>query len=332
MWETLLEGSLILGVLTAVIGILKDKMDRKLQYITSERTKWREEIRGIASKLQTEENIFKIEDILCELKARINTYGIVDKDNFFKDGHIWKIIRTLEENPHKLQGTNRHEEIKKAKKTLIGYLSCLLKYDWERSKMEVIGNRTSILCVIDNIVFFVGIVICSTLVIGFNVKDFNINSNGDYAFITTVMLTGVVAVINFIVMYLDINIKNMQDDFIKAIIDKKSFVWLYIKKFKWPIIYTVLWCAYIVFISKYGKDDFLEERGIIFFGGVIWFYLYISGVIYYLKINNEKKNYTNYYDAINKIYEMEMCPNDCVREPNDCVREDCPRIGKDCCR
>lgn len=85
--ESVLYG-FISGIIALFVSLFINKSNTKLKHITSERAKWREEIRGIASKLQTEENIFKIEDILCELKVRINTYGIIDKDNFFKDGHI----------------------------------------------------------------------------------------------------------------------------------------------------------------------------------------------------------------------------------------------------
>ncbi|NDO47201.1 hypothetical protein [Clostridium sp. MD294] len=111
-WKTLLEGSLILGILTAIIGVLKNKADNKLQYITSERAKWREEIREIAQRLQSAGE-YEIDKILCELKVKINTYGIANQDNVFQDAHIWKIIGTLEDP----QGSNIAErENKKGKK------------------------------------------------------------------------------------------------------------------------------------------------------------------------------------------------------------------------
>lgn len=253
MWETLLEGSLILGVLTAVIGILKDKMDRKLQYITSERAKWREEIREIAQKLQSAGE-YEIDKILCELKVKINTYGIANQDNVFQDAHIWKIIRTLE-NAQNLDIAKREVEIKKAKETLIKYLSCLLKNDWERSKMEVTGHSTITLCAIISILFFISIVVCCILAIKIDIKSFDIGNINDYAFITMIIVTGSVVFLNFSMIYLQIKIINMQDYFMQVIIDKKNFICMYMKNFGWLILYTIFWIVYIFFLYNISESE-----------------------------------------------------------------------------
>lgn len=191
--------------------------------------------------------------------------------------------------------------------------------------MEVIGNETGILYAITNVAFFVIVVFYSILATEVNMKNFNISNTNEYVFISIVIATGLINVMNFVMMYLDIKIKNIQNDFMKAIKNKKSFVLMYIKNFIWYIIHTIFWSTFIVWLSNHEKVDFFEKKDIIFFGVVALLYLFILFLIYKFKIGNERKNYTNYYNTINKIYEMEMCPN-------DCVREDCPRIGKDCCR
>jgi len=294
--------------------VFKNKVDNKLQYITSERAKWREEIREIAHRLQSAEKD-EIDKILCELKVKINTYGIANKDNVFQDAHIWKIIKTLE-NP---QGSNIEEkenEIKKAKKILIEYLSCLLKHDWERSKGEVIGDNTIIISAIINILFFISIVICCVFSVEIDIKNFDIRNINNYVFSSIIIVTGVVAFINFSIIFLQIKIKNIQDNFIRAIIDKKNFTYMYMKSFKWPIVYIILWSGYLYFLYK--KQELFKQEGFIFFIVFAIIYLFSLFLVYYLKISNENKSYIDYYNTINKIYEIEMCPN-------DCDRRDCPK-------
>lgn len=324
MWETLLEGTLILGILTTIIGILKDKTDRKLQYITSERGKWRNEIREISQKLQNAEEC-EINKILCELKVKINTYGIANEDNIFQDAHIWKIIRTLE-NPQGSNVTEKENEIKKAKRTLIKYLSCLLKNDWERSKGEVVGNHTILLDAVVNIFFFVGVIFCCNLSFNININGIDINQIKDWTFIFTIIFAGCLAVINFIVFCTQIKMTNISEYFIKDIKAKRKF-WG-IKGFIPYIIYITLWQIYLLFVFSIQKffKEFLEDKKEILFTEkefvlfVIWtiIYLFILYCVYYLKVSNEKKNYIDYYNTINKIYEIEMCPS-------ACTREDCPR-------
>lgn len=317
IWKTLLEGSLILGILTAIIGVLKNKADNKLQYITSERAKWREEIREIAQRLQSVGE-YEIDKILCQLKVKINTYGIANQDNVFQDAHIWKIIGTLE-NPQGSNIAERENKIKKAKKILIEYLSCLLKHDWERSKGEVIGNYTIMLDAIVNVLFFVGIVFCCNLLFNININNININQLKDWTFIFTILFAGCIAVINFIVFYTQIKMIDISKEFIKSMKDKKKF-WG-IKGFIPYIIYTILWIIYLclmLLISNLCEKCFQEEalftiNGLILLIAYTIIYIFILYCIYQLKVNNEKKIYIDYYNTINKIYEMEICPNDCDR-------------------
>ena len=78
---------------------------------------------------------------------RINTYGKYSKD-YLKDCHIWESIYILE---------NKEERTEKQKNRLIDYLSLLLKYDWERSKIEASTSIGEILgyCIyiVSNVLF-----------------------------------------------------------------------------------------------------------------------------------------------------------------------------------
>lgn len=306
------------GLITAIPTVFISKSNNKLQHITSERAKWREEIRGIASKLQTEENIFKIEDILCELKVKINTYGIANQDNVFQDAHIWKIIGTLE-NPQGSSVAERENKIKKAKKILIEYLSCLLKHDWERSKGEVIGNYTIMFDAIVNVLFFVGVIFCCNVLFKIDINCIDINQFNDMTFVFSVILAGWLAVMNFIIFYTQIKMIDISKEFIKSMKDKKKF-WG-IKSFIPYIIYTILWIIYLcltLLISNLYEKRFQEKalftiNGFILLITYTMIYILILYCIYQLKASNEKKIYIDYYNTINKIYEMEICPNDCDR-------------------
>lgn len=134
--------AIITGVLSFVSALLKSNKEGKLSRITDERKSWREEIREIALKLSTIDvnrlNNIKIQneyyELLTQLKMRINSRGF-EKDDYLQDSHIWKSIVILE---------NHENCSKKEINKLIHYLSALLKYDWERSKMEVSINISQI--------------------------------------------------------------------------------------------------------------------------------------------------------------------------------------------
>lgn len=126
--------------------------------------------------------------------------------------------------------------------------------------MEVIGNETGILYAIINVAFFVIVVFYSILATEVNMKNFNISNTNEYVFISIVIATGLINVMNFVMMYLDIKIKNIQNDFMKAIKNKKNFVLMYIKNFIWYIIYTIPWSTFIVWLSNHEKVDFFEKK------------------------------------------------------------------------
>ncbi|WP_297141937.1 hypothetical protein [uncultured Eubacterium sp.] len=145
-WDTILASgviaALITGILSFISALMKSNKEGKLSRITDERKMWRDEIRQIAQEisiidvndLDNPKSKNRFSELLTKLKVRINSRGF-DKENILQDSHIWKSIINLEE-----KDTCTKLEIDK----LIHYLSALLKYDWERSKMEISVNISQI--------------------------------------------------------------------------------------------------------------------------------------------------------------------------------------------
>ena len=168
----------ITGLITLISNYSNHKNDSKIKYVTEERKNWRIEIREICEKLNIANSKDDVMSQLIKLKVKINAFGNTDiYDEYYKkyndckycdktvdqndhnkkklfsknktnsksdtnvfiqltkyfrnDGHIWKQI-------HKIEAKDKFE--KNDISVLIEYLSYLLKYDWERSKSEVLIN------------------------------------------------------------------------------------------------------------------------------------------------------------------------------------------------
>lgn len=131
--KSIIGPAVIAAMISGIISYLSLWRKGNLQYITQERKEWCEKMREIASALDgaTYKKTLKI---LTKLKVRINAYGDENNYGYDEDGHIWKVIRKLEEkNPGR-------DELMEQQRMLIDYISLLLKFDWERSKKEVRGN------------------------------------------------------------------------------------------------------------------------------------------------------------------------------------------------
>lgn len=153
-WNTILASgviaALISGVLSLIGSIATNKIDNKLKYITEERKNWRSKIRNICLMFDEGKDLNLI---LTDIKTNINTYGYeksineltrnckdnekAESDFFMTDGHIWRIINKLE-----TLKDNSAKEIYVNQLKL--YLCKLVKYDWDRSKQEVLGNRQTL--------------------------------------------------------------------------------------------------------------------------------------------------------------------------------------------
>lgn len=131
--ELILGSAVVAAVCSGIFSYLISRRQGNLQYVTRERKEWREEIRKIAMDIEGA-SYQKTLRTFIKLKVRINAFGDRNYFKYDEDGHIWEVIRQLEEkNPGK-------KELERQQRLLIDYLSLLLKADWERSKKEVRGN------------------------------------------------------------------------------------------------------------------------------------------------------------------------------------------------
>lgn len=305
--ESVLYG-FISGIIALFVSVFINKSDAKLKYITNERKEWREKIREIAANLQSEENIFKIENILCELEVRINPYGIKDKDNIFKDGHIWRIIEVLK----KCKDYDRRKE---NKEVLIKYLSCLLKYDWERSKIEVVGSKSLILYSILSIVF--PIVMYGNYYLEKGEQSIDI-----HIICSIVLIIGTISIINLI--YIILQKKHLRDYFIenkkKKPIENDS--WQEFFKARYEVflclgflLFTVAIligifsiCILIIkekieikiFNLEIPKLSFNVDMCKGFIAIILIYAIFFAGIVWY-DITIEVNNYADYYDIIKEI-------------------------------
>lgn len=127
-----LSSSLLVGIISAGVTFVVNKRNNDLKYVIEERKIWRQELRNIVDELETT-RMGDRQKILQKLKVRINPYG--EKDgSIMRDSHIWEIIHELEE-------VKSITDYNMKKKRLVMYISLLLKYDWERTKKEVKGDK-----------------------------------------------------------------------------------------------------------------------------------------------------------------------------------------------
>ena len=146
--------TIITGIFSVVVLIFQTNRKGKLRYITGERSEWRDQLRRICYERKQiehqkkEEQKDRLDEVLVDLKTRLNAYGKDRKTDYLWDGHIWNVIRSIEE---------ASEVNVKEVDRLIDYISLLLKYDWERAKQEARINSkillSSIVFVISNLLF-----------------------------------------------------------------------------------------------------------------------------------------------------------------------------------
>ncbi|NDO47200.1 hypothetical protein FMM67_10235 [Clostridium sp. ASF356] len=168
-----------------------------------------------------------------------------------------------------------------------------------------------------NVLFFVGVIFCYNVLFKIDINCIDISQFNDLIFVFSVVFAGYLAVINFIIFYTQIKMIDISKEFIKSMKDKKNF-WE-IKSF---IPYIIYLCLTLLISNLYEKC--FQEKALFTINGfallIVYtiIYIFILYCIYQLKVSNEKKIYIDYYNTINKIYEIEMCSN-------GCIREDCPR-------
>lgn len=130
---TVLTSSVIATVLSVVGNVLSDRRKNSLEYITKERSIWREDIRVIAEEISASDEE-TIHEALTKLQVRINAYDrFLNNNHMDGDQFIWMCIKLCENIKGK-------DDLNVIKKNLLVALSLMLKYDWERTKEEVKGN------------------------------------------------------------------------------------------------------------------------------------------------------------------------------------------------
>jgi len=134
--DNLLTPTMLVAVVSGTLAFIQFQKSNSLKYITEERQKWRTEIRDIIVKIEESDDVNTIRPNLSFLKSRINAYGLTHSKSYNKDFHIWQTIKQLEK-------PKNDEFFQFDKQLLINFLALLLKSDWERSKIEVEGNRKS---------------------------------------------------------------------------------------------------------------------------------------------------------------------------------------------
>ncbi len=173
MLGVILGSSVIAAIIAGVISFANNKRNAELQYVTKERESWREKVRAVTQMvglLQTATTSVQLkrdsQQYFAELESLINPYGkntscpntelrIQQKNGnitksrnfemkfFMSDSHIWDAVcslkREIASSPSDslLENPKINEEIC----NLVYYLECLVKYDWERSKREVLKNK-----------------------------------------------------------------------------------------------------------------------------------------------------------------------------------------------
>lgn len=136
--EVFLGSVVISTVISALVAVYTTSKTNKLEYITRERCEWRKEIR-ICSELLSGSSYQETRKICDKLKVRINAWGRSVANNYLADAHIWKVIENIEsEDFESVRLIDLQWELQE-------YLSLLLKWDWERSKKEVVGEKRKFL-------------------------------------------------------------------------------------------------------------------------------------------------------------------------------------------
>lgn len=188
----ILGSTVISSIITTIFNYLQKNKDNKINNISSERTKWRNEIRKIAEKLSSNTlTIEEFDEVLVRLKVRVNplehasaqeisvSHSFVKNKWVIKNGYLSEVMDEIQQ---KRLHCDEIEEFANLKMLLIDRISILLKLDWERSKREIAGE------IKDKIfIFFMFIFVTCMIVL--------IYTNTFYLYTTHVTLTNLLLVL-----------------------------------------------------------------------------------------------------------------------------------------
>ncbi len=134
----ILGTAVLAAIVSSLFSYFISKKDDRLKYIVEERKVWRDKLREIVDNLNEiqysgdgdDVKLYKTKQTIAELECRINPQGLTS-DDIILDSHIWQ----------KLNEIYKTEVYKEVDTTILRrYISSLLKYDWERAKVEVKGK------------------------------------------------------------------------------------------------------------------------------------------------------------------------------------------------
>jgi len=149
---TIISSTALTSTISSLFLVFSNRRKDCIENITKERKTWRDELRVIGSEISKCQNETALQRAINKLKVRINPRGIVSNSES-DDCHIWKQIHAFEEYISEIYKTETDRtkidtEVERYKNIFIGLISCLLKYDWERSKREINDNIQTLFVVL----------------------------------------------------------------------------------------------------------------------------------------------------------------------------------------
>ena len=85
-FEVLLGSVVVAAIISGIVAVYKSDKANKLEYITKERSEWREEIRKCSEKLGGAS--YQTTRKICDkLKVRINAFGKSVSNKYSQDAH-----------------------------------------------------------------------------------------------------------------------------------------------------------------------------------------------------------------------------------------------------
>ena len=118
-WKTILASGVVAAIVAGIFELWKQKSSNTARYVIEQRELWRDKIRKIADEIYSS-NKENVGDILVDLKTRINPYGRFDEFVYIES---------------------------QSKSIIIEYLSALVKFDWERTKLESSINKKMLISI-----------------------------------------------------------------------------------------------------------------------------------------------------------------------------------------
>ncbi|RKV77217.1 MAG: hypothetical protein D8H99_52605 [Streptococcus sp.] len=123
---TLLSGAGIGAVLSAILVFVNNSKRNQLDYITKERSEWRNSMKAIIVDLLDGKNRHSA---ISKLRTQLNPYGHrmsfkYSKEYYLRDAHIWYLIDDFDYSEKQIH-------------KLVEYLELSIKYNWEHSKKEI---------------------------------------------------------------------------------------------------------------------------------------------------------------------------------------------------